>query len=252
MAQVTGAPSVDYGISKVKRCKLTEISTAAIILSMVSLSNPDYNVENYQISLLTSPIMIIHGFISSMPTLSIARFNSIGTITNIIFLFIVTIIIPAPKINYPKFNESAGVWGTIGNGTDWQHGIAALMFSVAVIWTMSGNDTPFHLSEESSDVNIASARVIVMTSAVGGIMRWVLQLVIAYTVIDICGILSVSQSRARYCFQVLNFTGGYRCFHDHLSCIHDGTWVYDCGFPSHVRLCPRRMFPAFEIPFPDQ
>jgi len=40
-----GRSSVDYGISQVKRCKLTETSTAAMIFSMASLSNPDYNIE---------------------------------------------------------------------------------------------------------------------------------------------------------------------------------------------------------------
>ena len=54
---------------------------------------------------------------------------------------------------------------------------------------MSGYDAPFHLAEECSNANIASPRAIVLTSDVGGIMGWALQLVIA-TVTDILGILS--------------------------------------------------------------
>src|SRR5271167_4156202 len=99
---------------------------AAMILSTASLANPNYNPENYQIFLLTSLIMIIHGCISSMPTLWIARFNSVGTCMNIAALFVVIILIPAATINSPKFTDSATVWGTITNGTDWPDGIAIL------------------------------------------------------------------------------------------------------------------------------
>jgi len=175
-----------------------------MILSAVSLANPNYNVENYQIFLLTTLIMLIHGCISSMPTLWIARFNSIGTTMNILMLLIVIILIPAATTNQPKFTDSATVWGTITNGTDWPDGIAILMSFVAVIWTMSGYDAPFHLSEECSNANIASPRAIVLTSGVGGILGWALQLVIAYTVTDIAAVLDADQPWAGYCFQVLS------------------------------------------------
>src|SRR5271167_438092 len=115
---------------------------AAMILSSASLANPNYTVENYEIFLLTTLIMIIHGFISSMPTLWIARFNSVGTTLNIIALVTVIILIPAATTNSPKFTPSSIVWGTITNGTDWPDGIAILMSFMAVIWTMSGYDAP--------------------------------------------------------------------------------------------------------------
>ena len=50
---------------------------------------------------------------------------------------------------------------------------------------MSGYDSPFHLAEECSNANIASPRAIFLTSAVGGTFGWFLQLVVAYTVVDI-------------------------------------------------------------------
>ena len=177
---------------------------AAMILSSASLANPNYTVENYQIFLLTTLIMVIHGFISSMPTLWIARFNSVGTTLNIIVLLVVIILIPAATTNSPKFTDSATVWGTITNGTDWPDGIAILMSFVSVIWTMSGYDAPFHLSEECSNANIASPRAIVLTSGVGGILGWALQLVIAYTVTDIGAVLAANQPWAGFCYQVLS------------------------------------------------
>jgi amino acid transporter len=177
---------------------------AAMILATASLNMPDYTVEDYHIFLLTSLIMIIHGIISSMPTLWIARFNSVGTTINIIFLFVAIILIPAATTNSPKFTDSATVWGTITNGTDWPDGIAILMSFVSVIWTMSGYDAPFHLSEECSNATIASPRAIVLTSGVGGIMGWAIQLVIAYTVTDISAVIGADQPWAGFCFQVLS------------------------------------------------
>ena len=69
----------------------------------------------------------------------------------------------------------------------------------------SGYDAPFHLSEECSNANIASPRAIVLTSGIGGLMGWFLQLVVAYTVIDIDGVISseLGQPWASYLLQVL-------------------------------------------------
>jgi amino acid transporter len=172
--QVTGAPSVDYAL-------------ASMILAAVSITNPDYVPENYQVWLLTTLIMIIHAFVSSMPTKFIAQFNSYGSTFNIIALIIVIIIIPAstsrPDQGLPRFTKSSTVWGNFYEGTDWPNGIAVLMSFLSVIWTMSGYDAPFHLAEECSNANIAAPRAIVLTSGVGGVMGWFLQLVAAYTVI---------------------------------------------------------------------
>jgi hypothetical protein len=50
---------------------------------------------------------------------------------------------------------------------------------------MSGFDAPFHLAEKCSNANVASPSAIVMTSSIGGIFGWFLQIVVAYTVVDI-------------------------------------------------------------------
>jgi len=61
------------------------------------------------------------------------------------------------------------------------------------------------LSEECSNANIASPRAIVLTSAVGGIFGWFLQLVVAYTVIDIPSVIisDLGQPWAAYLLQVM-------------------------------------------------
>lgn len=70
---------------------------------------------------------------------------------------------------------------------------------------MSGYDAPFHLSEECSNANIASPRAIVLTSGIGGIFGWFLQLVVAYTVIDIPSVIgsNLGQPWASYLIQVM-------------------------------------------------
>ncbi|KKK22117.1 hypothetical protein ARAM_006469 [Aspergillus rambellii] len=193
IGQITAAPSVDYAL-------------AAMILAAGSIANPNYTPADWQTFLLTTLIMIIHAIISSMPTKWVAEFNSWGSTFNMLALIAVIIAIPAATTNSPKFSSSKDVWGTIGNRTDYPDGVAVLMTFVGVIWTMSGYDSPFHLSEECSNANIASPRAIVMTSGVGGLMGWFLQLVVAYTVLDIDAVVNsdLGQPWASYLFQVLS------------------------------------------------
>ncbi len=127
MAQVTCAPSVDYAM-------------AAMVLAGGSITHPDYIPENYQVFLLTTLIMLIHGCISSMPTKWIANFNSFGSTFNIVALCVVLILIPAATNredqNLPRFTPASTVWGEFYAGTDFANGVSLLMTFVAVIWAM--------------------------------------------------------------------------------------------------------------------
>ncbi|KAI0897572.1 amino acid transporter [Annulohypoxylon nitens] len=189
--QVTGAPSVDYGC-------------AAMILAAASIVNPEYVPTNYQTFLLTVLIMLTHACISSMPTLWIANFNSVGTAINLLCLFIVIIIIPTAAMGDPKFQPNEWAWG-IQNGTDWPDGVAVLMSFLSIIWTMSGYDASFHLSEECSNASIATPRSIVMTAASGSILGFILNTLIAYTVKDVGEIIEsdLGQPFAAYVIQIL-------------------------------------------------
>ncbi|KAI1504873.1 amino acid transporter [Biscogniauxia marginata] len=189
--QVTGAPSVDYGC-------------AAMILAAASIVNPEYIPTNYQTFLLTVFIMLIHGCISSMPTLWIANFNSVGTVINILCLVITIIIIPTAAMAEPKFQPNEFAWG-IQNATDWPDGIAVLMSFLAIIWTMSGYDASFHLAEECSNAAVATPRSIVMTAGSGSILGFVLNVLIAYTIQDVAAVMDsdLGQPWAAYLIQVL-------------------------------------------------
>ncbi|OAL72885.1 hypothetical protein A7D00_2658 [Trichophyton violaceum] len=192
MAQVTAAPSVNYGIS-------------GMILAAISVTHSGYVPQPFHKFLLTMLLMIIHGIMSSMSTKWLAELNSYGSTFNIICLFLVIIAIPVGTSNVPRFNSSEYVWGTIHNRTSYPDWFAVMMSFLSVIWIMSGYDSPFHLSEECSNANIASPRAIVMTSGIGGIMGWFLQLVVAYTVRDIDEVIDseLGQPWASYVFQVM-------------------------------------------------
>ncbi|KAJ5666923.1 amino-acid permease [Penicillium macrosclerotiorum] len=192
IGQITAAPSVDYAL-------------AAMILAAGSITNPDYVPTTWQTFLLTVLIMIIHAAISSLPTKRVAQFNSWGSTFNMLALIATIIAIPAGTKNSPKFTSAHDVWSNITNQTDFPDGVAVLMTFVGVIWTMSGYDSPFHLSEECSNANIASPRAIVLTSGVGGLMGWFLQLVVAYTVVDISAVIDsdLGQPWASYLLQVM-------------------------------------------------
>lgn len=177
-----------------------------MILAAGSITNPDYVPTNWQTFLLTTLIMIIHAAISSLPTKRVAQVNSYGSTFNMIALVATIIAIPAATTNSPtRFTPSNEVWGNITNQTAFPDGVAVLMTFVGVIWTMSGYDSPFHLSEECSNANVASPRAIVLTSGVGGLMGWFLQLVVAYTVVDIPAVMNsdLGQPWASYLLQVL-------------------------------------------------
>ncbi|KAI1472419.1 amino acid transporter [Daldinia caldariorum] len=189
--QVTGSPSVDYGC-------------AAMILAAASIVNPDYTPTNYQTFLLTVLIMLTHACISSMPTLWIANFNSVGTTINLLCLLITIIIIPTATMGDPKFQPNEFAWG-IQNSTDWPDGVAVLMSFLSIIWTMSGYDASFHLSEECSNAAVATPRSIVMTAGSGSILGFILNALIAYTIKDVAEVLEsdLGQPFAAYLIQIL-------------------------------------------------
>lgn len=176
-----------------------------MILAARSITDTNFESTNYQLFLLATFLMIVQSCISSMPTKWIAVFNSLGSGFNMVAVIVVIILIPTAAITDPKFRPTHQVWSDIENGTDFPNGISILMSFTGAMWAMSGFDAPFHLSEECAVADVASPRAIVLTSAIGGIFGWVLQLVVAYTVVDIEAALKsdLGQPWATYLLQVL-------------------------------------------------
>lgn len=85
---------------------------------------------------------------------------------------------------------------------------------LTTIWTMSGYDLPFHLSEECSNANIAGPRVIVTPAQSGLYLGWALILVIVYTVKGITDVVSGQHGQpfSSLCLQVLGQRAGLATF----------------------------------------
>lgn len=201
LCQITAAPSVNN-------------SCAWLILALKSYnSNDGYSASNGEVYALTTGIQIVHGIISSMPTKWLAKFNSMGTTSNILFLVIVFVMILAGNNrqdhfeDIPKFNSNTTAW-SFYNQTDWPMGIAVLQSFLGVIWAMSGYDSPFHLSEECSNANVAAPRAIVLTATCGGAIGFVFMLAISYTLVSIDQIAEdpqgLGQPFVTYLTQILN------------------------------------------------
>ena len=178
LCQITAAPSVNN-------------SCAWLILALKSYNSKDGYSPSYGDRYgLTTGIQIVHGIISSMPTRWLAAFNSMGTITNILFLIIVFVMILGGnerQDNFDeitKFNSNDTAW-KFYNQTDWPMVIAVLQSFLGVIWAMSGYDSPFHLSEECSNANVAAPRAIVLTATCGGAIGFLFMIAIAYTLVSI-------------------------------------------------------------------
>lgn len=173
--QVTGAPSVAYG-------------GASMILACKQIMDSNYVWQDWHCYLMTVCLTFFAAIIASLPTKWIAWINTGSTILNLTFLFISWIIILAGNNRtdqgLSKFNSNNVAWA-IDNLTEWPDGISILMSFMAVIWTMSGFDSPFHLAEECSNAQIATPRAIVLTASVGGILGFVFQLAMAYTIVDV-------------------------------------------------------------------
>lgn len=183
MCQITASPSVNY-------------SGASLILSLVTYNNPNFTYTTGQAYALTLGIQVVHGFLASLPTKWAARVNSLGTISNILFLTIVFVMILAANkrqdifaddaefSGISKFNSNSDAWG-LYNQTDFPTGIAMLMSFLGVIWAMSGYDSPFHLSEECSNAADAVPKAIVMTAVGGGIIGLLFMIAMAYTTVSL-------------------------------------------------------------------
>ncbi|KAF8318420.1 amino acid permease [Clavulina sp. PMI_390] len=173
---VSGSPSVNYG-------------NAAMISALATLNNPNYVATNAKTFGITVALTFVCAVFSALPTKWIARVNTAQTYLQIIGLLVVMIGLAAGADGSPKFQSNHAVWGTIDNQTDWPDGIAILMSFLTAIWTMSGYDAPFHLSEECSNAQIATPRAIVLTSFLGGTLGWFLCLVISYVITDVGAVL---------------------------------------------------------------
>lgn len=138
-----------------------------MLITCGMIQYPDYEPKTWHTYLVLLLLLILNGLITMQSTWFIGWVNKVGTIWNVVVIIIFVIWFPVGSINHPKTNNSHDVWTQFANGTEWPIGWATIMGFLTSIWTMSGYDAPFHLSEECSNANIASPRAIVMTAQLG-------------------------------------------------------------------------------------
>ncbi|KAE9371918.1 amino acid transporter-like protein [Stipitochalara longipes BDJ] len=197
----TGPCSVNYAL-------------AAMIIAAAEIGYPNYVPETWHLYLTFLLLLIIQGCLAMNSTKFLGYINLVGTVANLLVLVIFIIWLPVGSIQRPKFNDNHTVWVNVQNGTDWPTGWAFIMGFLSVIWTMSGYDTPFHLSEECSNANIAGPRAIVLTGQLGLYLGFAIILVIAYTVKDVTDVVAgaYGQPMASLCVQVLGKNPGLAMF----------------------------------------
>lgn len=187
-----------------------------MILTAASIAHPSYVIEDWHIYLVLLLLLVISGFLCMQSTIIVGRINIFGTWANLIAQIIFCIWMPVGSINTPKYNSNAVVWTGAGieNGTEWPTGFAFLMGLLSVIYTMSGYDAPFHLSEECSNANIAAPRAIVMTAQLGFYLGWACIIPIAYTIGNISDVVAspIGQPFGALCLQVLGPKAGLAVF----------------------------------------
>ncbi|KAK0867263.1 hypothetical protein LTR87_014670 [Friedmanniomyces endolithicus] len=189
---------------------------AYMILTAAAIGNPEYVIQTWHIYLTLLLILFVSGLITMQATKIIGWINVVGTWVNLIALVIFVIWLPVGSVNTPKTNPNSVVWTGEGlvNGTEWPSGFAFIMGFLTVIWTMSGYDAPFHLSEECSNANVAAPRAIVMTAQLGFYLGFPVILVIAYTVMNIPDVVAgnLGQPMGALCLQVLGPKAGLAMF----------------------------------------
>lgn len=198
---VTGPLSLNYAL-------------AAMLVTAGQIAYPGYEPQNWHIYLVLLGLLASNGVVCMQSTYFIGWMNKIGTVWNLIIIVIFVIWFPVGAINSPKTNSSHDVWLTFSNGTEWPIGWATVMGFLSAIWTLSGYDAPFHLSEEASNANLAGPRAIVMTAQSGMYLGFAIMLVIVYTVKDVTEVVAgqYGQPFGSLCLQVLGQRAGLAMF----------------------------------------
>lgn len=89
--------------------------------------NPSYVAATWHVYLCLLALLVIQGVITMQSTRFIGWVNKVGTVFNVVVVFIFVIWFPAGSINSPKTNNSHDVWTTFENGTEWPIGWSTIM-----------------------------------------------------------------------------------------------------------------------------
>ncbi|KDR76934.1 hypothetical protein GALMADRAFT_155638 [Galerina marginata CBS 339.88] len=154
-------------------------------------------------------LVVFHAVLSSLATKFLARIQLFYMGLNILIFLILVVALPVATPSQFK-NSAKFVFGNFENLTLWPNGFAFLLSFLAPAWTIGGIDSSVHISEEAKHANVTVPRTIIMSTALGCILGWIFNVVVAFNMgTDMGTILSnpIGQPMATIIFNSLGQRG---------------------------------------------
>lgn len=185
-----------------------DYAVAVQILTAVSLaSGGSYSPTTAQIYGVYAALLLLHTFLASMATKTIARLQIPYMSLNILVFLGIIIAIPVATPSEFK-NDAAFALGTFENLSLWPNGFAFFMAFLAPAWSIGGFNSSLHISEEARNASRAVPFAIICSVTSGCILGWIVNLVVVfYMGTDMNGLLSGGQPMLTIIFQSFGLKG---------------------------------------------
>ncbi|KAI0324640.1 APC amino acid permease [Cubamyces sp. BRFM 1775] len=124
-------------------------------------------------------LICVQGFLASMATRILARLQGLYAALNVLLPLAIIIALPAATPKEYR-NTASYVFSGFENLNGWPDGFAFVLSFLAPLFVIAGFDSPVHISEESHNARTAVPWAITGAVATGGVLGWVVMLVIAF------------------------------------------------------------------------
>ncbi|EMD30988.1 hypothetical protein CERSUDRAFT_163578 [Gelatoporia subvermispora B] len=153
---------------------------AAQILAAASIgTNMSYTPTIQQTFAVFVALLASHIFVASMASRVIARLQRLFIGLNVMLCLVMVVALPIVTPHELQ-NTASYALGGFTNFSGWPNGWTFILSFLAPLWTIAGFDAPVHISEEASNAAVAVPWAIVLSSAVGGILGWGINVAIAF------------------------------------------------------------------------
>ncbi|OCH88536.1 APC amino acid permease [Obba rivulosa] len=164
---VGGLAAVNWGCA-------TQILAAASIGSGMS-----FLPTNQQTFAVFVALLVSQTFVASLASRVLARLQRFYIVLNVLLCLVIVIALPIATPEDFR-NPAEYAFGEFTNLSGWPNGWAFMLSFLAPLWTIAGFDSSVHLSEEASNAAIAVPWAIILSSSVGGVLGWGVNVAIAF------------------------------------------------------------------------
>jgi len=185
IGMVAGLASIDWG------CAVQVMAAATIG------SDGTFQPTSAQLFGVYAAIVVSHGFICCLGTAVLARLQSLYVTLNV--LLCLAVIIGLPAATPSEFRNSTKVaLGDFNDLTGWNQGYAFILSFLSPLWTIASFDSSVHISEEASNAATAVPWAIINAVAVGGVLGFAINMVLAFFMgSDLQSLVNSSQPMAQ-------------------------------------------------------